>query len=691
MSGTARSRLGLCSSGNINHGVLNSAGNSSGPSMDASSLVTEANSSFSGGGRQLPSSSSINDECYMHLPASPLSCSNNISGSSVIDNSPILQLSPQKELIPKQGNSTFASQSTIQDVGMFPAQKRPRLDFRQADVHQQQIIQQWLQRHRDLQVQAFGQPSRLSQIQQHQLMQSLPQLQRIQMQQPSHAPRPSISQMISTARPPVESGLCARRLLQYMYHQSHRPADNSLLYWRKFVVEYFSPRAKKRWCFALHNSAGNHAFGAFPQASMDAWQCGVCGSKSGKGYEATYEVLPRLDQIKFDHGLIDELLYLDMPNETRLQSGLMVLDYAKAIQESVHEHCRVAREGRLRITFTPDLKILCWEFCARRHEEFVPRSMIVHQVNQLLHAAHKYKTSLGESGSSEASVQDLQDSCNMFSVAGRQMARNVELPLLNDLGFSKRYVRCLQISEVINCMKDLIGFSQLHKVGPIESLKSYSQQAAVKFQSQKMKMDQTLPNQNLPADQNALNKLMAIHPGLGTHAGNMYTPTFFPTNSPQGAGPSNNYHHMLRSSPNPGQSPSFPAGQMLHHAQTKNPQQLDFQASQHFQHQATRQHPHEMMHGGAARQQPNIPPSAGDSGRAASGDQNGSGISTIEVPREIKIAGKSAEAPKMAAERNSVSPSGCRAEAGEVVEELNLGDLDQELFEGLIDFDGIKW
>lgn len=34
------------------------------------------------------------------------------------------------------------------------------------------------------------------------------------------------------------------------------------------MVEYFAPKAKKRWCFSLYNNAGNHAFGAFPQAAM---------------------------------------------------------------------------------------------------------------------------------------------------------------------------------------------------------------------------------------------------------------------------------------------------------------------------------------------------------------------------------------------------------------------------------------
>ena len=43
--------------------------------------------------------------------------------------------------------------------------------------------------------------------------------------------------------------------------------DNSIAYWRKFVAEYYSPRAKKRWCLSLYNNVGHHALGVFPQAA----------------------------------------------------------------------------------------------------------------------------------------------------------------------------------------------------------------------------------------------------------------------------------------------------------------------------------------------------------------------------------------------------------------------------------------
>ena len=74
--------------------------------------------------------------------------------------------------------------------------------------------------------------------------------------------------------------------------------------------------------------------------------------------EATAEVLPRLFKIKYESGTLEELLYVDMPREYHNSSGQIVLDYAKAIQESVFEQLRVVRDGQLRIVFSADLKVI---------------------------------------------------------------------------------------------------------------------------------------------------------------------------------------------------------------------------------------------------------------------------------------------------------------------------------------------
>ncbi|KAK9162593.1 hypothetical protein Syun_003495 [Stephania yunnanensis] len=296
------------------------------------------------------------------------------------------------------------------------------------------------------------QQQRLLQFQQQQqLLKGLPQ------QRPQLLPQyQQHNSPIRTAmKSGYESGICARRLMQYMYHQQQRPADNNIDFWRKFVAEYYAPHAKRRWCLSLYGS-GRQTTGVFPQ------------------------VLPRLCKIKYDSGTLEELLYIDMPREFQNASGQIVLEYTKAVQESVFEHLRVVREGQLRIVFSLDLK-----------------------VGQLGAVAQKYQAAT-QSGTSSLSAQELQSNCNMhqvlyclsqyfpipklalnamFVASARQLAKALEVPLVNDLGYTKRYVRCLQSPplpclayylspEVVNSMKDLVDYSQKTGNGPMWQGKS---------------------------------------------------------------------------------------------------------------------------------------------------------------------------------------------------------------------------
>lgn len=54
--------------------------------------------------------------------------------------------------------------------------------------------------------------------------------------------------------------------------------------------------------------------------------------------------------------MLDEILFLDSPRACKISSGL-VLEYARATQESVYENFRVVHEGKLRIIFRHDLKV----------------------------------------------------------------------------------------------------------------------------------------------------------------------------------------------------------------------------------------------------------------------------------------------------------------------------------------------
>ncbi|XP_066369701.1 probable transcriptional regulator SLK2 isoform X1 [Miscanthus floridulus] len=558
MSGGACSNLGYAR--DMNGNVPISTTNSSGPSIGVSSLVTDANSSLSGGA-QLQPSTSMNGDSLMRVPASPMSfSSNNISGSSVIDGS-IMQQSPPQEQVQKRRSSSVTSQPVIDAGGALHAQKKSRIDVSPGDIMQQQLIQQLIHGQNSLhfqgqqnpQLQALIQQHKLAQLQQRQqqhLLQPFSQMQQPQVGIPRQPQlRPPLAQtgmqLSGPVRTPIESGICSRRILQYLFHKRHRPENNPITYWRKLVEEYFAPRARERWCVSSYDNRGNSSAAA-PQKALDTWRCDICNTHGGKGYEATYEVLPRLCQIRFDHGVIDEYLYFDSPNEFRLPNGQMVLEHAKVVQKSVYEHLHVIHEGHLRIIFTPELKIMSWEFCSRRHEEYITRKTIAPQVNNLLQVAQKYQAVVNESGSAGISNNDAQTICNMFVTASRQLAKNLEHHTLNEHGFSKRYVRCLQISEVVNHMKDLIEFSHKNNLGPKESLNSYSKTMA-KFQNMHDSR-QLMAAANL-ANNQSNTKLMGVKQETSTSVNNQ-TPGVgtIGNNTVQNATPLNSYQNMLRSS-----------------------------------------------------------------------------------------------------------------------------------------------
>jgi hypothetical protein len=252
----------------MNNVVLNSVANS-GPSVGASSLVTDANSALSGG-PHLQRSASINTESYMRLPASPMSFSSNnisISGSSIVDGSSVVQQGNHQDRNVQQvlqnqqqqhGASSATSLPTSQIGGMSlplgprgqgsflqdhnnlsQVQKKPRLDVKQEDILPQQVLQQLLQRQDSMQLQ-----SRIPQLQnmfhqqrlrqQQQILQSMPPLQRAQLQQQQQQQMQLRQQMqqqaiqpASSLKRPFDGGICARRLMQYLYHQRQRLAVNS--------------------------------------------------------------------------------------------------------------------------------------------------------------------------------------------------------------------------------------------------------------------------------------------------------------------------------------------------------------------------------------------------------------------------------------------------------------------------------
>ncbi|KAH7285571.1 hypothetical protein KP509_33G034400 [Ceratopteris richardii] len=273
---------------------------------------------------------------------------------------------------------------------------------------------------------------------------------------------------LRTQMPVAIAARCIQVLQRYIQEQRKRPPGNEIHFWKSLVNDYFVPGATKRWCLSSYNSMpmGRHAQNLFP---MDYWFCNLCGVHPGRGFESSTDVLPRLFKIKYASGLEDELLFLDIAEgRYMLPNGRLVLDFPRAVHESKFPELRVVRYGRLRVTFSSSFKIFSWEFCTKMHEEVVPRKDLLIQAQQLAKLVKDC-----EQEGFEKSAANLKAYCNEFMATARQLASKLEAPSVNDLGFSKRYVRCLQIAEVVNSMKDLISFERKTRSGPISSLANF--------------------------------------------------------------------------------------------------------------------------------------------------------------------------------------------------------------------------
>lgn len=442
-----------------NQHTLNSSGNQVLPDQLQSQLQQLERQKFHHG-QQLLQQFSQQQLHQLHPQQQPYQATQGGSGGVGVND----QNCPQQQLQLSQQNQVGR--------GIPPVKIQPNRLDQQMFLQQQQQRQQFLHMSRQSSHATAAQLNLLQQQRLLQLQQQKQQQQLLKATQQQPQLQPQFQQPNLPAKLVYEPGMCAQRLTQYMIQQKHRPDGNNIEFWQKFVAEFFAPNAKKRWCISQYGK-NRQTNSPFPQ---DVWHCEICNRRPGRGFETTFEVLPRLCKIKYDSGTLEELLYFDMPHEYQDAAGQIVLNFSKAVQESVFEQLRVVRDGQLRIVFSPDLKICSWLFCARHHEELIPRRSIIPQVSQLGVVAQKYHAAA--QNPSNISMQELKNNCNTFVSSARQLAKALEVPLVNDLGYTKRFVRCLQISEVVNCMKDLIDYSRETEKGPIECLAEFPRRSS---------------------------------------------------------------------------------------------------------------------------------------------------------------------------------------------------------------------
>lgn len=316
----------------------------------------------------LGKSGSANMEAYLDLPSSlmPIS-SNNLSrlwmDASLVcqDSTPIEQSSQQghkrQKLTQMVGSASLIEPNSQSHFPIGMKQEPDSLtqllnnsgtDRNPDYLIKQQMIQQLLLRHDVKQLQDNS--SHAKALIQNQMEKQLLQQKLLSIRNSSGAHSAQSEQQMKNQLPQQatqrklciqssDDDSCSLRLSQYMHNLQYRPKDNNIVYWRKFVSEFFAPGAIESWCFSSYENIEQKVLGSM--RTMDDWCCDICGTNSGKGFEASFEILSRLFKMKFDSGALGEILYLEFPRECRYSSGIMMLEYENAAQESIYEQFRV--------------------------------------------------------------------------------------------------------------------------------------------------------------------------------------------------------------------------------------------------------------------------------------------------------------------------------------------------------------
>jgi hypothetical protein len=124
------------------------------------------------------------------------------------------------------------------------------------------------------------------------------------------------------------------------------------------------------------------------------------------------------------------------------------------------------------VTFSEELKIILWEFEAKCHEEYFPTSIFRDK-----RIKQQQRTSLNLNASDTTP--------NNTNTGGGGVISLDALPnsQVNQFGLPPPVMRCFEITEVINYMKDLIDFALERQLAPHESLELYHKEMIDKADS----------------------------------------------------------------------------------------------------------------------------------------------------------------------------------------------------------------
>jgi len=184
-------------------------------------------------------------------------------------------------------------------------------------------------------------------------------------------------------------------------------------------------------------------------------------TRSFQLFQLGTETLPRFYNVIYSSCISSVYYVLENPREYCLDSRTYLLFSPKTRVEYKYENgCRVITKGFLRVTFSDELKIILWEFEAKCHEEYLPTSIFRDK-----RVKRQQRTSLN---------LNPQENTTPCTPSGGEISLD-SLPKshVNQFGLPPPVMRCFEITEVINYMKDLIDFAMERNLAPLESLELY--------------------------------------------------------------------------------------------------------------------------------------------------------------------------------------------------------------------------
>ncbi|KTW26550.1 uncharacterized protein T551_03467 [Pneumocystis jirovecii RU7] len=221
---------------------------------------------------------------------------------------------------------------------------------------------------------------------------------------------PAEANIIRRPETAAQPGLAVLQLLQFIDGLSSTQKRHDLAGWRTFVHAYFTDYAMMRLSLAPQRAQTTHSPRVFELPVLSLPMFFWTNYESG------------VAQMQFVLGAVKEHITISHGYVVACPHAKLIYWYANGSQ--------VVAEGNLSVQFTPVLLKMEWfEFITLRYDEYILRDTV---------------------------------------------CPNAPASVVNDLGITRRVLRCLEMGESLADMYALMMASQVNHLGPLKTLSHFS-------------------------------------------------------------------------------------------------------------------------------------------------------------------------------------------------------------------------